>query len=203
MAQHISRPQAESTLKLISNGNESAGAALHADILMIGCSDFEHAGPMSAFDGRNVTQIRTFGNSVPPYESRQREAGRLNVMFGNLGVRHIIVLGHTQCETLHTLYRNCHGHDTQDTVCTLVHAQYAHLDEEGQLNVLAQENVLVQLENLLTYPAVQKRTQDKTLSLAGWLYEKETWQLYCYDLEEEQFVPLQDFRIPVKEGWLT
>ena len=65
---------------------------------------------------------------------------------------------------------------------------YGHLVGERLLAAAIEENVLVQLENLRTIPAVASRLSRGDLHLHGWIYSAGV--IFVYDPREEQFAPL-------------
>lgn len=72
---------------------------------------------------------------------------------------------------------------------TIVEQHYGELEgEEERRDVLARENVLVQLENLRTIPAVAHRLDRGELHLHGWLYRDGA--VDAYDVHRGQFTPL-------------
>jgi carbonic anhydrase len=71
----------------------------------------------------------------------------------------------------------------------LLRDKYAHLIGESRLAAAAEENVLVQLENLRSYPFVSSRLDAGTLKVAGWVFKIATAQVFAYDPVIEQFVP--------------
>jgi carbonic anhydrase len=64
------------------------------------------------------------------------------------------------------------------------------------MKVLIQENVLVQLEHLRTHPAVATALAGGQLKLHGWIYKMETGEVFAYDPESGQFLPLQPGELP-------
>ena len=64
------------------------------------------------------------------------------------------------------------------------------LTEEARWKVTVEENVLVQLENLRTHPAVAAGLAAGELKLHGWVYKIETGEVFAYDPDAGQFVPL-------------
>lgn len=58
------------------------------------------------------------------------------------------------------------------------------------LTATVQENVLVQLENLRTLPAVAARLASGDLHLHGWVYELETGEVFAWNPSVDQFVTL-------------
>jgi carbonic anhydrase len=70
--------------------------------------------------------------------------------------------------------------------------KYAEHPDDALLNVTIQENVLIQMENLRTHPAVAAGLAAGKLKLHGWVYKIETGQIFAYDPERGQFVPLTE-----------
>ena len=58
------------------------------------------------------------------------------------------------------------------------------------LRATEKASVLVQLDNLLTYPAVKRRVEEGSLFLHGWYYKIESSELEYYDEQKEEFVPI-------------
>jgi len=50
--------------------------------------------------------------------------------------------------------------------------------------------VLVQLENLRTHPAVASALARRQLTLHGWVYKIETGDVFAFDPESGQYVPV-------------
>jgi carbonic anhydrase len=61
---------------------------------------------------------------------------------------------------------------------------------EQRATAAAQENVLFALDNLRSYPCVQARLADGSLSLHGWFFKIATAELFAYDPEVRQFQPI-------------
>jgi carbonic anhydrase len=73
----------------------------------------------------------------------------------------------------------------------IVTENYTHITEpNARLMVTVEENVLVQLENLRTHPAVAAAMARNEVHLHGWVYKFETGQIFSYDPEQGQFLPL-------------
>ncbi|PJE01835.1 MAG: hypothetical protein CK429_35200 [Mycobacterium sp.] len=58
------------------------------------------------------------------------------------------------------------------------------------MGMAIQENVLVQLENLRTHPAVAAGLSRGELKLHGWVYKIETGQIFAYDPERGEFAAM-------------
>ena len=82
----------------------------------------------------------------------------------------------------------------------IVRDNYKHLDGDRLVTATVQENVLVQLENLRTLPAVGSRLVKGDLHLHGWVYKIETGEVFAYDSAGGQFLPLAEYKYPASES---
>jgi carbonic anhydrase len=127
------------------------------------------------------------------------EAATIEYAIKGLGIRDIVVCGHTRCGAMQAVSSPDatagmprvrqwleHAQAGVEIVCTC----YQHLPAEARAKVLIQENVLVQLEHLRTHPAVAAALAAGELKLHGWVYKMETGQVFAYDAAAGQFVPL-------------
>jgi carbonic anhydrase len=171
------------------------------DALFITCSD-------SRINPNLITQsepgelfiIRNAGNLVPPYGAANGgEGATIEFAVVGLGIEHIIVCGHSHCGAMKGLLHPESLTEMPLVAAWLGHAEatrriaqqkYADRSAEALLNVTTQENVLVQLENLRTYPAVAAGVAGGQLKLHAWVYKIETGQVFAFDPEQGQFVPL-------------
>ena len=175
----------------------------HPDALFITCSD-------SRISPNLITQtepgelfiIRNAGNIVPPYGAANGgEGATVEFAVVGLGVRDIIVCGHSRCGAMNGLLHPEGLKEMPTMAAWLGHAEatrwiarqkYADLPDDALLNVTIQENVLIQMENLRTHPAVAAGLAGGKLTLHGWVYKIETGQVFAYDPEPGQFNPLMD-----------
>lgn len=146
--------------------------------------------------------LRNAGNLVPTYgpvSSHGGEAGTIEFAVAGLGVRHIVVCGHTLCGAIKGLLDPASVEKMPAVKTWLQHAEstkrvmeenYNHLEGTELLTAAIEENVLSQLENLRTHPAVRARIARGELSLYGWVYKMETGEVYQYDNEGGQFSPI-------------
>ncbi|MFF1506753.1 carbonic anhydrase [Streptomyces sp. NPDC058326] len=150
------------------------------EVLFITCSD-SRVVPALITGARpgELFELRTAGNIVPPYHSDQPtgEAATVEYAVEVLGVRHIVVCGHSHCGAVGALVR---GDDL--TAVPAVRDWLAHAADEptgsdtGDPTVAeaVQHHVLAQLLRLRSYPCVEQRLADGRLQLHGWYYEVHT-----------------------------
>lgn len=172
------------------------------ETLFITCSD-------SRIDPNLITQtqpgelfvLRNAGNLIPPYgASNGGEAGTIEYAVAALGVKDIIVCGHSHCGAMKGLLHP-EGLSSLPTVAgwlghaastrRVVEENYADITADAErVEVAIKENVLAQIDNLRTHPVVAARLSRGELHLHAWVYEIETGKIYAYDPSEGSFVTL-------------
>ncbi len=146
--------------------------------------------------------LRNAGNIVPPYGSMHGgEAATIEYAVGILKVRDIIICGHSHCgamtgllnpQTLETMSAVKDFLSYAEATRRIVIENYQHItDPAARLMVTVEENVLVQLENLRTHPSVASAMGRNEVHLHGWVYKFETGQIFSYDPEQGQFLPVE------------
>lgn len=154
--------------------------------------------------------LRNAGNIVPPYVSATGgEAATIEFAVAGLGVRDIIVCGHSHCGAVDGLFNPEKLNGMPAVKSWLIHAEttrriisenYRHLSNDKLLTAAIEENVLVQLEHLRTHPSVASRLVRGDLRLHGWVYKIQTGEVYAYDPAPGQFVPLAEYRVQETDG---
>ncbi|MFM8274167.1 MAG: carbonic anhydrase [Gemmata sp.] len=171
--------------------------------LFITCSDSRMVPDLICqTDPGDLFVLRNAGNIVPPYTpgAPSGEAATIEYALRGLGVRNIVVCGHTRCGAMQAVadpqatanmprVRSWldHAQASAEIVCSC----YGHLTGEARAKVLVQENVLTQLEHLRTHPAVAAALAAGELKLHAWVYKMETGEVFAYDPGSGQFGPLE------------
>jgi carbonic anhydrase len=180
------------------------------ETLFITCSDsridpnlLTHSQPGDLFILRNA------GNIVPAHGATTGgEAATIEFAVGALGVKDIIICGHSHCGAMKGLLEPKYVESLPAVASWLKHAEttrrivldnYKDLDAARLLTATIEENVLVQLENLETLPSVASRLVRGDLHLHGWVYTIETGDVFAYVPDEGQFVSLAHYDCPPSE----
>jgi carbonic anhydrase len=170
--------------------------------LFITCSD-------SRIDPNLITQtepgelfiLRNAGNIVPPHGSGTNgEAATIEFAVVALGIRDVIVCGHSGCGAMQALLapgdvetmpavRAWLGY--ADSTRRIIGENYASLEGPARVAAAVEENVLVQLENVRTHPSVAAALAEGRLRLHGWVYKIETGEVFAFHPESGQFRPLE------------
>jgi carbonic anhydrase len=171
------------------------------EVMFITCSDSRiNPGLITQTRPGEMFVLRNAGNIVPPYgHGIQGEDATIEFAMVHLRIKHIIVCGHSRCGAMQGLLKPealealpamkvwlKHAEGTR----RLIQENYQHLRDDALLTATAEENVLVQLENLRTHPTVQQRLADRDLTLHGWVYKLETGQMFSYEPNVGQFLSL-------------
>jgi len=175
------------------------------EALFITCCDsrvvptlITHGQPGDLFIYRNI------GNFVPPYTEDLLDgtgvAAAVEYAVLHLNVRDIVVCGHSDCGAMKALYKDrSHFAETPhlaewlrngDRTLEVVSANYPGLSGEKKFTVTAEENVLVQMENLRTYPVVQKAAREGRLHVHAWFFEIGAGTVFRYFPDKGQYEPI-------------
>ena len=67
------------------------------------------------------------------------------------------------------------------------------------LKIAIEQNVLTQIRNLETYPAIRSKLHSGQLNLHAWIYEIESGTIFAYNAELRQFIHLEKRSFPVPD----
>jgi carbonic anhydrase len=164
--------------------------------LFIGCADsrvvpdlITDSEPGSLFILRNV------GNLVPPFEASEGYYGTAaGIEFAvlQLGVKDIVVCGHSHCGAIAALYAPPNPL-TPNTNRWLSLAREAKLEgaaDEAVLRRTEKRSIVIQVERLLSYPMVVERVEAGTLGIHGWYYVIEDGQVLALNVGSGEFTAL-------------
>ncbi|MES2462376.1 MAG: carbonic anhydrase [Armatimonadota bacterium] len=150
--------------------------------------------------------LRNAGNIVPPYGAANGgEGATIEYAVAALGVKDIIVCGHSHCgamkgllhpESLTELPQVSQWLGHAEATRRIMQENYQHLQDTALLTATVEENVLIQLENLRTHPAVAARLGRGQINLHGWVYKIETGEVFAFDPKENQFLPVSSSTVP-------
>lgn len=169
--------------------------------LVITCSD-SRIDPNLVLGGQpgDIFILRNAGNFIPDYEESDAEAATIEYAITGLGVRDLVVFGHSNCGAMGAALHPEQAEGMPSVQRWLRHAKpalqqleehYPDLREPGErLLALIQENVLVQLDRVRTHPSVAKALAEGRLELHGWIFDIESGRVYRYSKSQSSFQPL-------------
>jgi len=148
--------------------------------------------------------VKNAGNIVPPAHvtgDTNSTAAAIEFAVEALEVSDIVICGHSQCGAMQALVDGVPNPDQVPHLARWIEVaapvretvlnRYSHLTtHEEQVTAIAEENVLFGLDNLHSYPCVARRLEQETLRLHAWFFKIASAELFAFDPEEQQFVPL-------------
>ncbi|PKO94010.1 MAG: carbonate dehydratase [Betaproteobacteria bacterium HGW-Betaproteobacteria-1] len=172
--------------------------------LVIACSD-SRVDPALVMDCKpgDLFVVRNVANLVPPYEKGGGYHGvsaALEFAVCALGVEDIIVQGHRQCGGIRALFEGVpEGMDGEfikpwvdmaKRAAERVRAEHPQAGDDENLCNCEMAGILVSLENLRTFPFIQKRMQQNLLKLHGWYFDIVSGEMHAYNADNLKFEPL-------------
>ncbi|MEA2664757.1 MAG: carbonic anhydrase [Candidatus Eremiobacteraeota bacterium] len=169
-------------------------------VLFITCSDSRVVPSLIlAGDPGDVFECQIVGNIVPAYgDSFGGVSATLEYAVTVLKVQAIIVCGHSDCGAMKVLRDPSGFKDLtaialwlrhSDAATRIAREACAGLSEDEALRLLTRENVIAQIDNMRTHPAVAAGRR-RGLEVFGWMYDIKTGAVEAYDEKTRTFVPL-------------
>jgi len=159
-------------------------------VMWIGCSDSRVVPELiTGADPGELFNVRNIANVVPPASSPACATGAaVEYAVRHLHVDHIVVCGHTDCGGIAALDADLDATAEPHIVTWLELARPAR-DRVLAAGVPAAErsletiktNVLMQLDNLRTYPCVADAEAAGRINLHGWLYDLHDGRVRAHD----------------------
>lgn len=175
------------------------------EVLFITCSDSRiDPNLVTHTDPGDLFVLRNAGNIVPAYgASNGGETATIEFAIDGLKVTDIVVCGHSHCGAMKGLLHPQYISEMPavgswlkhaETTRRIVRSKYANLNDEELLQAAIEENVLSQIENLQTHPAVAVALASDKLKLHAWVYDIASGEVHAFDPEQEQFASIDSLR---------
>lgn len=167
--------------------------------LFIGCSDsrlipdlITKSLPGELFVVRNVANI------VPKYRlSDEYLATTSAIEFAILGlnIKNIVICGHSNCGGCRAIYLQSAIENMPHTKKWLEQSKSIvdsiDIDKYSSTDVLLREieqrNIVLQLENILSYPFIEERVKQRKIKIYGWYFEISSGSVYNYNKRKKVF----------------
>ena len=174
------------------------------EALFIACSDsrvslewITQCGPGDLFVCRNA------GNMAPRFSRGDDVSATIEYAVSALGVRDIVVCGHSDCGAMKALLNPASLDDMPQVRSWLRHGKEARLALDkakisqpsiNSLVELTKLNVRLQLDRLSVHPKVQAQLRAGALELHGWYYQIDTGEVQAWEAAEDRWVAVQESR---------
>lgn len=173
--------------------------------LVIACSDsrVDPAIIMDCAPG-DLFVIRNVANLVPPCESNSTgyhgTSAALEFGVTGLKVKNIIVLGHSMCGGITSLFHKKNSKsgnksfvDKWMEIAANVHEDHSidiNQDISHKADQCSQLAIVQSLKNLMTFPWIKEAVEAEELMIHGWYFDIETGKINSFDKKSNQFTEL-------------
>jgi carbonic anhydrase len=184
---------------------QAAGEPQRPHTLFIACADSRvDPNEITSSGVGDVFVTRNIGNMVPAYgEMLGGVSAVVEFAVSGLGVRHIVVCGHSDCGAMKALL-NPEAVAAMSSVTNWMknaHAALAVVNKhEGgaqessgrtRLEELTEQNVLLQLQHLKTHPSVAGAIAQGRLTVSGWVYDIGSGAVRIAEDGQREFTPVE------------
>ncbi len=182
------------------------------EILIVGCADarvdpgiLTQTKPGDIFTVRNVAAMVPPAQ-LPPDQRHHGTSAAIEFAVRGLGVKHIVILGHTLCGGIAALVDGAEGqfaHFDYMSTWTSIAQEPRDLvmrEVKGRpraeiLRIMEQAAVVNSVRNLMTFPWISERVEAGTLVLHAWWFNLTEGQLYAFDTSDAAFKPVRGVQL--------
>lgn len=173
-------------------------------VLVIACSD-SRVDPalLTSSDPGDMFVVRNIANLVPPYQPDEQHHGvsaALEYAVNRLGVKHIIIMGHSDCGGINALMARDKLSpksefidpwlDVAEPAKVYVQSILENAPESTQLRACEEASIILSMENLFSFPWIKERVEKRELFIHGWYFHLASGHLYGFDVDDKHFVPI-------------
>jgi carbonic anhydrase len=179
------------------------------EVLFITCSDSRiDPNLVTGTEPGDLFICRNAGNIVPPHSTATGGmTASIEYAVAVLGVRHIIICGHTDCGALkgalniqsikekglpHVTEWLAHCRSALEIVRERHGIAWNKPVDGCHLNEAIDQNVLQQLQHLRTHPAVAAKLVAGKVAVHGWIYDIKTGDVRCSSEDGSCFMPIAE-----------
>lgn len=170
--------------------------------LFISCSDSRLVPELvTQREPGDLFVIRNAGNIVPSYGPEPGGvSASIEYAVTALQVADIVICGHSDCGAM-TAVANCSCMEHLPAVSAwlryadsarIVNAARQHPTPRAKVDNMVRENVIAQLANIQTHPAVRLALEEGRAALHGWVYDIASGGIDAFDGARGAFVSLAD-----------
>lgn len=161
-------------------------------VMVVSCCD-SRADPalLLQCDPGDLFVVRNVANIIPPYEKDETHHGTSAALeFGIcfLKVKHLILLGHSQCGGIEILL-NPNNHQNNDFISnwvSVIKSQHDHLDPDEYAKFALNQS----LQNCNTFPWIKQKIQAKELIIHRWFFDVKKSQIFSFCHKQKKYCPL-------------
>lgn len=178
----------------------------HPRAMVISCCDSRvHVTAIFGADQGEFFIHRNIANLIPPYSpdgDHHGTSAALEYAVKELGVAHVIVLGHSNCGGVNSCHDMCSGKAPELEEKTSFigrwmdilrpgYERVSGIEDDGErLRALEKQAVIVSLENLMTFPFVSGAVEREQMTIHGLWNDIAAGGVEQYDAKTREFVSI-------------
>jgi carbonic anhydrase len=141
-------------------------------------------------DPGDLFVVRNVANIVPPYEKDEMHHGTsaaLEFGINFLKVKHLILLGHSQCGGIQALLDNdASANDFINNWVSIVKTCSTANNTDDCAKLALKQSY----QNCLTFPWIEEKMLSKTLKIHLWFFDIKAGQIFTYAESKDSYLPL-------------
>lgn len=163
------------------------------EIMIISCCDSRvDPGLMLQCAPGELFVVRNVANIVPPFETDDSHHGTsaaLEFAVRFLKVKHLIILGHSQCGGIQALLEN-ESASQNDFISNWVSIIKTEGFNPEDVDGCAKKALTQSYNNCLSFPWIAERVNQEKLSIHLWFFDIKSGQIVSYSAEQKKYLPL-------------
>jgi carbonic anhydrase len=166
------------------------------EMLLIGCVDArkDPIDDLGIPKGKALILRNVAALVHPEHEKRLTESAALAFAVRHMKVKHIAVMGHTDCGGIRAAIEGISSYSLRDYLQPVYHlSEQVQQAEEGlaaQRRLLEQEAIKYSVRNLRSYDYIREAEEEGTLKLHGWLLDIASGGILVWDEAADGFTPM-------------
>jgi len=149
--------------------------------------------------------LRNIGNFVPPFSATgdfHGTASAIEYAVLVLNISNIIVCGHSHCGACQSLYKDIPNNEDFINIrkwlklgekAKKISLEKTYSSKEELYKATEKNSIICQLENLLTYPYIEKRIYEHKIKIHAWYYNLEDGSIEYYDKDMSCFKDIFEY----------
>jgi len=163
------------------------------EIMVVACCD-SRVDPALILqcDPGDLFVVRNVANIVPPYEKDEKHHGTsaaLEFATCFLNVKHLILLGHSQCGGIQALLDNANL-GQNDFITNWVSVIKTDDSHKHDVNDCAKLALHESYKNCMTFPWIADKVAEGKLIVHLWFFDIKTGEIFSYDKAGKEYAPL-------------
>jgi len=162
------------------------------EVMVVACCDSRvDPAVILQTDPGDLFVVRNVANIVPPYEQDDGYHGISAALeFGvcHLNVKHLIILGHSQCGGIQALL-NSKNLKQNDFITHWVSLIKTNPDDQD-VDVVSKQALLQSYQDCLTFPWIKERVTQEKLIIHLWFFDIKEGEIFTYSFEDSQYQQL-------------